>query len=439
MSRGLASMKLGGSMVLSAFEWVWRSWSEGRWVGGLWRRLSSHGRDNRLQGACQRLRRKPWLSGVMVHRAALCGRAAAARGQHRPLPVVGLGLPASGGTPTSGRPLVEGSVVSSCTTVHVSPSLRGLGKGRDPLAGSAKVTTEPVRLIWQKILQAAPGAAMTSVCRVKVASGHVAGADDLIGIVAHSMPRKADRWFRTSRRDRGMRLVPGASPSLVRGLVEADGAGEAGSSGMKWVGLAHRVQAPTPCRIRVSLLLAQQSAAVEAGLMRPRSVWVMSEWLRVVESRVYRGLRQQLFRGVLGELRSRQPCGFGMTRSHCSESARPGGVATWGQTSGKTWVLSRSGGERSAPVNPLLDRRTVPYLRLFHDVFSAQGGEQPGPLVERNRSSRSVLVEAPQYNHFHITHQPGQGVNVLVEEIIRRLLDRQAVQRRSWMFDGAGA
>lgn len=439
MSRDLASMKKGGSMVLSAIEWVWRSWSAGRWMGSLWRRLSWSGRDKRFPEACQRLGRKPWLSGLMAHRTALCGRPVEGGRQRRPLPVVGRGAQARGGAPTGGRPLVKGSVVSSWGVVHVSPSPRELGKGRDPVACSGKVTAEPVRLIWQKILQAAPGGAMASVCRVREASGPVSGADDLIGIVAHGMPRKVDRWFRTLRGYQGVRPVHGASPLLVRGLVEADGAEEAASSGVNWVGLTHRVRAPTPCRMRVSHVLARQYAAVEAGLMRPRSAWVMSEWLRVVEARMYRGLRHQSLHGVVvGELRSRQSCALGMPRWHCSLSGRAGGVATWGQTSGKTWVHSRSGGERSALVNQPIGRRAVSPMRLSH-VSSTQGRDWPGPLVERKEASRSVLVEAPQYNHFHITQQPGQDVNVLVEEIIRRLLDRQAVQRRSWMFDGAGA
>lgn len=58
------------------------------------------------------------------------------------------------------------------------------------------------------------------------------------------------------------------------------------------------------------------------------------------------------------------------------------------------------------------------------------------PAVPRMAStSYGATVNAPQNNTFQITQMPGQDSNALADEIARRMAERDAVQRRSIMFD----
>lgn len=277
---------------------------------------------------------------------------------------------------------------------------------------------------------------MKSLCWVRGACGPVSGRDDLIGIVERGISGKEAGWrsLPGEDRDRGPALGAWLSP------VGADGAVAAQSSGRKWVGSAHRVWVSSRYRARVCPGLAQRHAFDATALMRPRAALMMREMFRVPAVRMSLALKSLAYRvEEPGEVHSRQMFGLGMSFSIRPRSVWQGRAATVGQWFGHKWVFRWLATERRPSVSQLTDGPSVSGVLGAYDALGVQGRDAPGPLVGRHRSSRSVFVEAPQYNHFHITQQAGQDVNVLVEEIIRRLLDRQAEQRRSWMFDGAGA
>ena len=46
-------------------------------------------------------------------------------------------------------------------------------------------------------------------------------------------------------------------------------------------------------------------------------------------------------------------------------------------------------------------------------------------------------MNAPQTNTFNITQLPGQDSKALADEVMRRMAEKQGVQRRGVMFDTA--
>jgi len=78
--------------------------------------------------------------------------------------------------------------------------------------------------------------------------------------------------------------------------------------------------------------------------------------------------------------------------------------------------------------------------------FGFSGGEAPtgaaaatptAPAVPRMATASGAAgnVSAPQTNNFTITQLPGQDSKALADEVARRLAEKQAVQRRSVMYD----
>jgi phage-related tail protein len=59
----------------------------------------------------------------------------------------------------------------------------------------------------------------------------------------------------------------------------------------------------------------------------------------------------------------------------------------------------------------------------------------PPPVPRMATTSYGAQVSAPQTNTFQITQQPGQDSKALADEIMRKMDERNAVQRRSIMFD----
>lgn len=96
-----------------------------------------------------------------------------------------------------------------------------------------------------------------------------------------------------------------------------------------------------------------------------------------------------------------------------------GKIQAVGEFWGKTKAFFGFGGE-SAPARPSPASPTPPAVPRMATAPGAGGA-----------------VNAPQNNTFNITQQPGQDSKALADEVARRLAEKQAVQRRSVMFDAA--